>query len=126
SYSNLWKSNLHMPLVRHIVRQGTYKSSDIVVLTPYTGQLQKLRAKVRNECGIVLNERDQEVSAKMDSSTKKLAARMSVKSLVAFGFFTKPRLSSALLFQRLTSAPDGLVTAAITSAPALLISGSNS
>jgi hypothetical protein len=47
-------------LVRHIVRQGVYDSSDIAVLTPYTGQLQKLRKKMRGDFEIVLSERAQE------------------------------------------------------------------
>jgi len=29
--------------MHHIVRQGVYKSSEIVVLTPYAGQLRKLQ-----------------------------------------------------------------------------------
>jgi hypothetical protein len=64
SHSNLWEVNFTYALVRHIVRQGAYESSDIAVLTPYTGQLQKLRAKMRNEFEIVLSERDQETLAK--------------------------------------------------------------
>jgi hypothetical protein len=64
SHSNLWEVEFTYALVRHIVRQGVYKSSDIAVLTPYTGQLQKLRAKMRNEFEIVLSERDQEILAK--------------------------------------------------------------
>lgn len=51
-------------LVRHIVRQGVYNSSNIVVLTLYTGQLQKLRTKMRNEFEIVLSDRDKETLAK--------------------------------------------------------------
>ncbi|KAH8743190.1 hypothetical protein BGZ57DRAFT_981182 [Hyaloscypha finlandica] len=39
-------------------------NADIAVLTPYTRQLQKLRAKMRNEFEIVLSERDQEILAK--------------------------------------------------------------
>jgi AAA domain len=64
SHSNLWEVEFTYALVRHIIRQGVYKSSDIAVLTPYTGQLQKLRAKMRNEFEIVLSERDQEMLAK--------------------------------------------------------------
>ena len=64
SHSNLWEVEFTYALVRHIVRQGVYQSSDIAVLTPYSGQLQKLRAKMRNEFEIVLNERDQETLAK--------------------------------------------------------------
>ena len=64
SHSNLWEVNFTHALVRHVVRQGTYKSNEIAVLTPYTGQLQKLRTKMRNEFEIVLSERDEEVLAK--------------------------------------------------------------
>ncbi|CAG8957876.1 hypothetical protein HYFRA_00000216 [Hymenoscyphus fraxineus] len=64
SHSNDWEVDMTHALVRHIVRQGAYKSSDIAVLTPYTGQLQKLRAKLRTDFEIVLSDRDQETLAK--------------------------------------------------------------
>ena len=64
SHSNLWEVDMTHALVRHIVRQGIYSSTDIAVLTPYTGQLQKLRAKMRNDFEIVLSERDQETLMK--------------------------------------------------------------
>jgi superfamily I DNA and/or RNA helicase len=48
-------------LVRHIVRHGAYSSNDITVLTPYVGQLQKLRAAMRQEFEI---ERDQDTLVK--------------------------------------------------------------
>lgn len=63
SHSNLWEIEFVHALVRHIVRQGVYKSSEIAVLTPYTGQLQKLRAKMRSDFEIVLSERDQDLLA---------------------------------------------------------------
>ncbi|KAK2593467.1 hypothetical protein QQS21_008840 [Conoideocrella luteorostrata] len=60
SHSNTWEAEMVHALVRHIVRQGAYSSSDIAVLTPYTGQLQKLRAVMRNDFEIVLSDRDQD------------------------------------------------------------------
>ena len=42
SRSNDWEVDMTHALVRHMVRQGVYSSSDIAVLIPYTGQLQKL------------------------------------------------------------------------------------
>lgn len=60
SHSNIWEVDMVHGLVRHIVRQGVYKSSDIAVLTPYTGQLQKLRSVMRKDFEIVLSDRDQE------------------------------------------------------------------
>lgn len=64
SQSNLWEVDMTHALVRHIVRQGIYSSTDIAVLTPYTGQLQKLRARMRNDFEIVLSERDLETLVK--------------------------------------------------------------
>lgn len=64
SHSNVWEVEILHALVRHIVRQGIYNSTDIAVLTPYTGQLQKLRAKMRNDFEIVLSDRDQETLKK--------------------------------------------------------------
>ncbi|KAI2478280.1 NFX1-type zinc finger-containing protein 1 [Pyrenophora tritici-repentis] len=60
SSSNPWEVDLVHAMVRHVVRQGVYRSSDIAVLTPYTGQLQKLRSAMRGDFEIVLSDRDQE------------------------------------------------------------------
>lgn len=70
SHSNLWEVDMTHALVRHIVRQGVYSSTDIAVLTPYTGQLQKLRAKMRNDFEIVLSERDQDTLTKEGFDTE--------------------------------------------------------
>jgi AAA domain len=51
-------------LVQHIVRQGVYASSDIAVLTPYVGQLQKLRLAMSSSFQIVLSDRDLDTLAK--------------------------------------------------------------
>lgn len=64
SHSNIWEVEMVHALVRHIVRQGVYSSSDIAVLTPYTGQLQKLRSAMRNDFEIVLSDRDQDALEK--------------------------------------------------------------
>ena len=64
SRSNDWEVDMTHALVRHIVRQGVYSSSDIAVLTPYTGQLQKLRTKMRGDFEIVLSDRDEETLAR--------------------------------------------------------------
>lgn len=64
SRSNSWEVQMVHAMVRHVVRQGLYKRSDIAVLTPYTGQLQKLRAAMRDDFEIVLSERDEEALEK--------------------------------------------------------------
>ena len=64
SKSNLWEVDITHALVRHVVRQGVYSSKDIAVLTPYTGQLQKLYSKMGSDFEVVLSERDQDELAK--------------------------------------------------------------
>ncbi len=64
SKSNDWEVAMVHALVRHVIRQGVYKSSDIAVLTPYTGQLQKLRASMRRDFEIVLSDRDEDALIK--------------------------------------------------------------
>ncbi|KAJ6126000.1 hypothetical protein N7471_010493 [Penicillium samsonianum] len=63
SHSNQWEVDMATALVRHLVRQGEYKSADIALLTPYTGQLRKLRTSLSNEFEICLSERDLETLA---------------------------------------------------------------
>ena len=60
SCSNEWEVDMTHALLRHIIRQGAYKSDDIAVLTPYTGQLQKLRSKFRREFEVVLSDLDED------------------------------------------------------------------
>ncbi|RBR18272.1 hypothetical protein FVER53590_00185 [Fusarium verticillioides] len=58
SHSNTWETNMATALVRHIVRQGVYKPEDVALLTPYTGQLQQLRAALGRDFEICLSDRD--------------------------------------------------------------------
>ncbi|TVY90442.1 NFX1-type zinc finger-containing protein [Lachnellula willkommii] len=60
SRSNEWEIDMTHALLRHIIRQGAYKSDDIAVLTPYTGQLQKLRSKFKREFEVVLSDLDED------------------------------------------------------------------
>jgi superfamily I DNA and/or RNA helicase len=46
------------------VYQGIYKSSNIAVLTLYTGQLQKLQTKICSNFEIVLSKQDEDLLAK--------------------------------------------------------------
>lgn len=63
SHSNQWEVDMATALVRHLIRQGEYKSTDIALLTPYTGQLRKLRTSLSNDFEICLSERDLETLA---------------------------------------------------------------
>lgn len=46
-------------LVNHLVQQGEYKHGDIAVLTPYLGQLHRLRNRLNEFCAIQVGDRDQ-------------------------------------------------------------------
>ncbi|KAJ5470393.1 hypothetical protein N7530_007750 [Penicillium desertorum] len=63
SHSNQWEVDMATALVRHLVRQGEYSSNDVALLTPYTGQLRKLRASLSKDFEICLSERDLETLA---------------------------------------------------------------
>ncbi|KAJ5335800.1 uncharacterized protein N7506_005736 [Penicillium brevicompactum] len=63
SHGNQWEVDMATAMVRHLVRQGEYTSTDIALLTPYTGQLRKLRASLSNDFEICLSERDLETLA---------------------------------------------------------------
>ncbi|KYG47209.1 hypothetical protein M433DRAFT_509938 [Acidomyces richmondensis BFW] len=58
SHTNDYEVNMVAALVRHLVRQGTYQGNDIAVITPYLGQLRKIRNKLAANYEIVLSEGD--------------------------------------------------------------------
>ena len=59
SKTNIWEVEMTAALVTHLTRQGTYKKTDIAVLTPYLGQLHKLKQRLRSSFAIAVNDRDQ-------------------------------------------------------------------
>ncbi|KAI1756232.1 hypothetical protein F4782DRAFT_550119 [Xylaria castorea] len=58
SYTNDFEVDMVSAMVSHLVRQGIYAHDQIAVLTPYLGQLHKLRKRLRNSFEIVLGDRD--------------------------------------------------------------------
>lgn len=60
SKTNAWEVEMVAALVSHLVRQGVYGNEDIAVLTPYLGQLQKLKQRLRSSFTIVVGDRDME------------------------------------------------------------------
>ena len=60
SHSNDFEVTMTAALVSHLVRQGVYDQDDIAVLTPYLGQLHKLRRQLSKVFEIVMGERDTE------------------------------------------------------------------
>ncbi|KAI0023290.1 hypothetical protein F4780DRAFT_730730 [Xylariomycetidae sp. FL0641] len=59
SHSNDFEIEMATLLVSHLVRQGSYGRGDIAVLTPYLGQLHRLRQRMSSLFEITVNERDQ-------------------------------------------------------------------
>lgn len=89
AHINNYKSNscevgMVHALVRHIVRQGVYKSEVIAVLMPYTGQLHKLRATMRSDLEICLSDRDREAlendGSTVDDVTSQVPAASELRS----------------------------------------------
>ncbi|OCL12491.1 hypothetical protein AOQ84DRAFT_419589, partial [Glonium stellatum] len=60
SRTNTFEVDMIAALVSHLVRQGTYGSEDIAVITPYLGQLQKIKKRLAESFEIVVGDRDQE------------------------------------------------------------------
>ncbi|KAI4162421.1 MAG: hypothetical protein LQ342_003987 [Letrouitia transgressa] len=60
SKTNDFEVEMTSALVSHLIRQGTYPPGDIAVLTPYLGQLQKLKRLLSCSFDIVMSDRDME------------------------------------------------------------------
>lgn len=58
SRTNNFEVEMVCALVSHLVRQGVYGRDDIAVLTPYLGQLQKLKRKLQHSFEVVVDDRD--------------------------------------------------------------------
>jgi AAA domain len=60
SRTNTFEVDMIAALVSHLVRQGTYGNEDIAVITPYLGQLQKIKKRLAGSFEIVVGDRDLE------------------------------------------------------------------
>ncbi|RDW78563.1 putative NF-X1 finger and helicase domain protein [Aspergillus mulundensis] len=60
SHWNEHEVEMTIALVNHLVSQGDRKSGEIAVLTPYLGQLHRLRQRLSKLFAICIGERDQE------------------------------------------------------------------
>ena len=73
SHSNDFEVRLVAAIVRHLIRQGVYTSQDIVILTPYVRQLQKIRNMLATSFEIVIDEKDQVELDKQELSNTNLS-----------------------------------------------------
>jgi superfamily I DNA and/or RNA helicase len=60
SHWNSYEVEMVAALVSHLIRQGTYKSQEIAVITPYLLQLRKIRKRLSSTFEIVIGDRDLE------------------------------------------------------------------
>lgn len=60
SRTNTFEVDMIAAVVSHLVRQGTYGSEDIAVITPYLGQLQKIKKRLADSFEIIVGDRGQD------------------------------------------------------------------
>ncbi|KAJ5293967.1 hypothetical protein N7508_008788 [Penicillium antarcticum] len=60
SHWNRHEVDMTVALLNHLVQQGKYESGDIAVLSPYLGQLHRLRQKLEESFALALGDRDEE------------------------------------------------------------------
>ena len=60
SYANPFEADMISAMVQYLVQTNEYNFGDIAVLTPYNGQLEALRKRLRGNCSIWLIQKDKE------------------------------------------------------------------
>ncbi|KAG0374707.1 hypothetical protein BGX24_010062 [Mortierella sp. AD032] len=60
SFANKFEVDLIEALALYLIRNGYNQPGDIAILTPYLGQLVKIRDKLKDKCVVLVDERDQE------------------------------------------------------------------
>jgi len=81
SHSNDFEVEMVTQLVSHLSKQDGYQDGDIAVLTPYVGQLRKLRDSLGSAFLVQLSEQDEEDVAALEE--------FEMTSAVASGVVTK-------------------------------------
>ena len=66
SHSNQYEVKMIIEMVKYFVRNGYTKQDDIAVLTPYLGQMMKLRDALKTRFTVVIDDRDKEDLAEME------------------------------------------------------------
>ncbi|KAI1391377.1 uncharacterized protein F4822DRAFT_183775 [Hypoxylon trugodes] len=67
SHTNTFEVEMTIALVQHLVRQGLYAADDIAVITPYLGQLSRLRREMEKLFEISVGDRDMEDLEALDA-----------------------------------------------------------
>jgi hypothetical protein len=70
SHSNQYEVDMVIEMVKYFVRNGYTKQDDIAVLTPYLGQMVKLRDALKTTFTVVIDERDSQDLAEMEDENE--------------------------------------------------------
>ncbi|PKC17959.1 P-loop containing nucleoside triphosphate hydrolase protein [Rhizophagus irregularis] len=70
SHSNKYEVDMIIEIVKFFVRNGYTKQDDIAVLTPYLGQMVKLRDALKTTFTVVIDERDSQDLAEMEDENE--------------------------------------------------------
>jgi superfamily I DNA and/or RNA helicase len=70
SHSNTYEVEMVIEMVNYFVRNGYTKQDDIAVLTPYLGQMMKLRDALKKRFTVVIDERDSQDLAEMEEDNE--------------------------------------------------------
>ncbi|CAG8591908.1 3194_t:CDS:10 [Funneliformis mosseae] len=115
SHANTYEVQMVVEMVKYFVRNGYTKSDDIAVLTPYLGQMIKIRDALAESFVVIIDERDEQNLAEMDEQQVTLRtvdnfqgeeANIVIVSLVrnfsesgddSIGFLKSPNRSNVLL-----------------------------
>ncbi|KKK22768.1 hypothetical protein ARAM_003912 [Aspergillus rambellii] len=77
SHWNDYEIEMTIGLVSHLLKQGTYQAGDVAILTPYLGQLHRMRRQLSQSFTITLGERDQDDLEKAGFTEENVAATRS-------------------------------------------------
>ena len=82
SHSNNYEVEFCAALVRYLIERNGYTLGDIVLLTPYNGQLAALTNRLRQSCHIYLSDKDREALVELGFLTVSESKILSSKARV--------------------------------------------
>lgn len=103
SHANEFEADMAVQLVRHLSRQGTYKSGEIAVLSPYLRQLFLLRRKLASMFDVVVGDLDQEGLDEMDEEETVIEAP--TRQMKKGTLLSEVRVATVDNFQVITKKP---------------------
>jgi len=68
SHSNTYEVDMTIQLVKHLLKQGYYKSGEIAIITPYLGQLRKFHHSLKSHFSVEISDRDEDDLANLEAT----------------------------------------------------------